>query len=112
MNNFYNELEQHILDNLKKNYSKIPELGYGTVLKYFRQLDLDSRLLEFLFKENVLTECLLNIIHYNLSHKIPFSSKSKYLDLGLLFDFNSKEKYLPKKFWVTLNDKFLKSIKY
>ena len=108
----YSQLEEHIISTLKSKLSNFPIETYPNILKYFRILDLDTRLLIYLKERDLLVYTILNIIHYNKLNKYPITSKNKILDLSILFDFSSNEKYFTEKYWKAINKNFQKYMRY
>lgn len=108
----YNKLEEHIINVLQKDHSAITENLYENILLKFRMLDLNTNLLIFLYNRDILVPCILNIIHYFHVKHYKFSTQNKVLDLRILFDFKSKEKYFSEKYWIKINKSLQKAIKY
>ena len=108
---FYNQVEQIIIQELQTKHKKIPTIQYAFILEKYKILNLNLKLLKFLYLNKILTIFLLNTIHYSLSKKIPFTSKNKVLDLSLFFDFKSKEIFQSSSFWFKKNKEFQKYLR-
>ena len=108
----YNKFEDQIITTLKEKHPSFTDKVFPSIITRFRLLDLDINLLIFLYNRKILTYCLLNIIHNNISKKLPFTSKNKILDIRLLFDFKLKDKYYSEKYWNSINKTFQKLVKY
>lgn len=106
---FYNELEEYLINELTKRPAFTPE-AITRIIEIYRIINLNDKVLIFLHTRQILLNFILNIIHYTKLNKRSFNSKNKILDLQLLFDFDG-EIIGQQKYWKQLNTDFKKYLK-